>query len=50
MVNMKIVDLQITIHGLQLKNDESIDDFVTKIEKLANSNYIYSLVLYEEEI
>ena len=47
---MKIVDLQINIDGLRLKDDESVEDYIRKIQKLTNSNYdiIYE-ILYEEK-
>ena len=47
---MKIVDLQVTISGLEIENDKSIDEFITKLEKLSNSNYVSATVLFEEEI
>lgn len=47
---MKLVDLKINVDGLILKNGESIDDFIDKIESMTNSNYGLTYeVLHEEE-
>ena len=47
----KMVDLQINLDGLIIGGGETIDDFIEKIESLADSNYkVQYQVLYEEEI
>ena len=46
---MRIVDLQLNIDGLILKDNENIDDFIAAIQKITNSNYnIQYQVLHEE--
>lgn len=47
---MKIVDLQINIDGLILKENETVNEFIKKIKSITNSNYeIQYEVMYEEE-
>ena len=47
---MKIVDLQLNIDGLLIGDNETIDSFIAKIEKIANTNYdITYEILHEEE-
>ena len=46
---MRIVDLQMNIDGLILNEDETVDDFIDRL----NINSVYDIVyevLYEEEI
>ena len=46
---MKIIDLQLNIDGLLLKDNESVEDFIATIQKITNSNYnIQYQVLHEE--
>ena len=45
---MKIVDLQLNIDGLILKDDESVDDFIDSLKVNSNYDIVYE-VLYEEE-
>lgn len=45
----KIVDLQLTIDGLILKENESVDDFINSLN--VNSSYpIVYEILYEEKL
>ena len=45
------MDLQLTIDGLILSDDETVDEYIEKIRKITNSSYeiIYE-ILYEELI
>lgn len=46
---MRIIDLQLNIDGLLLKDNESIDDFINEL----NIDSVYGIfyeVLYEEEV
>lgn len=46
---MKIVDLQLNIDGLKLKDDETVDDVISKIKDVVDTNYdIQYNILYEE--
>lgn len=46
---MKIMDLQLHIDGVLLKDDESIEQLIEKLQKEINSNYpIRYDILYEE--
>ena len=46
---MKSVDLQLNISGLILQDDETIDDFITRLQKHIPSVYDVTIkVLYEE--
>lgn len=46
---MRIVDLQLNIDGLILKDNESVEDFINLIRDVTNSAYdIQYQVLYEE--
>lgn len=48
---MRIVDLQLNIDGLLIGEDESVEDYIKRIEKITNSNYrIVYEILYEEEV
>ena len=48
---MKIVNLKINIDGLLISKDTSVDEFISKIEGLTDSNYnITYEILYEEEV
>lgn len=50
MVSMKIVDLKINIDGLLIGDNETVDDFINRIELINNSNYpITYEILHEEE-
>jgi len=51
MVNMRLVDLKINVDGLLISEGTSVDDFISKIEDLTDSNYnITYEILYEEEV
>ena len=46
---MKIVDVQLNIDGLKLKDDETVDDVISKIKDIVDTNYdIQYDILYEE--
>lgn len=46
---MKIVDLQLNIDGLKLKDGETVDDVISKIKDIVDTNYdIQYNILYEE--
>ena len=46
---MKIVDLQLNIDGLKLKDGETVDDVISKIKSIVDTNYdIQYDILYEE--
>ena len=46
---MKIVDLQLNIDGLKLKDGETVDDVISKIKDVVDTNYdIQYNILYEE--
>lgn len=46
---MKIVDVQLNIDGLKLKDDETVDDVISKIKDIVDTNYdIQYNILYEE--
>lgn len=48
---MKIVDLQLNIDGLKLKDGETVDDVINKINEIVDTNYeIQCNILYEEEM
>ena len=48
-ITMRIVDLQLNIDGLILKDNESVEDFINLIRDVTNSAYdIQYQVLYEE--
>jgi hypothetical protein len=47
----KIVDLSITVDGLILAENESVEQYIEKIKGITNSNYeILYEINYEEEI
>lgn len=47
---MKTIDLKLQIDGLLLKNDETVEDYVRKIQSMTESAYnIQYEILYEEE-
>ena len=47
---MRIVDLKLNVDGLILKDDESVEKYVEKVQKITNNQYkIQYEVLYEEE-
>ena len=47
---MKIVDLQLNIDGLLIGGGRTVDDFISEIESIANTNYdIKYEVLHEED-
>lgn len=46
---MKIVDLQLNIDGLKLKDGETVDDVISRIKGIVDTNYdIQYNILYEE--
>lgn len=46
---MKIVDLQLNIDGLKLKDGETVDDVISRIKGIVDTNYdIQYDILYEE--
>ena len=48
-MDMKIVDVQLNIDGLKLKDDETVDDVISKIKDVVDTNYdIQYNILYEE--
>lgn len=47
---MKLVDLQLNIDGLLVGGGKTVDDFISEIQKIANTNYdITYQILHEEE-
>ena len=36
---MKIVDLKLNIDGMLLEDSETVEDYISKIQKQTNSNY-----------
>lgn len=46
---MRIIDLKLNIDGLILKDDETVEGFIDKIQRVSNTSYEISYeVLYEE--
>ena len=47
---MKIIDLQLNIDGLILKDNETVDDLINKLETITDTSYdINYTILHEEE-
>ena len=47
---MKIMDLKIIVDGLQVQDEESVEDYIEKIQKITNSNYDITFEILHEEI
>ena len=48
---MEIVDLQLNIGGLKLKDGERVEDVIEKIAEIVDSNYdVCYQVLYRESV
>lgn len=43
---MKVIDLQLNIDGLLLEDDETVEDYIRKLQEVTNSNYniIYDIL------
>jgi len=49
MVNMRIVDLQLNLDEVLLKEHETVEELISKIEKIINSNYPVQYEILNEE-